>query len=304
MADNAALAAAEAYVMVAQAEEYATLLHKSRDTVAAHVKLAGDYVAQGMLVKSELLRAEVELARMDDLVTEADGRVRIANANLAFRLGAAGGSSWALAPCPTRAPSRRPSTAGSRRPPNAPTSARPGSSSRPGELEEKVKKAPLWPKVALVAKGELYGDKPFGSTGTSGSIMAVATWNVFQGGGGPRRRYRGARGRPRGPRGRRPVRRRRPARGPPGLRGSADGPGPARDGEEGARGRPARPSESRNDRFRAGVVRTLDLLDVTTARREAETRELVARADAHTAALRLAVKAGRRPETALNGETK
>src|SRR5512141_1132849 len=42
VADNAALAAAEAYVMVAQAEEYAALLHKSRDTVAAHVKLAGD----------------------------------------------------------------------------------------------------------------------------------------------------------------------------------------------------------------------------------------------------------------------
>ena len=57
------------------------------------------------------------------------------------------------------------------------------------------------------------------------------------------------------------------------------------------------------DRFRAGVVKTLDLLDVTTARREAETRELVARADAHTAALRLAVKAGRRPESVLNGGT-
>ena len=58
-----------------------------------------------------------------------------------------------------------------------------------------------------------------------------------------------------------------------------------------------------NDRFRAGVVKTLDLLDVTTARREAETRELVARAEAHTAALKLAVKAGRRPESVLNGGT-
>src|SRR5664280_3516409 len=59
VADNAALSAAEAYVMVAQAEEYAALLHKSRDTVAAYVKLAGDYVTQGMLVRSEFLRAEV-----------------------------------------------------------------------------------------------------------------------------------------------------------------------------------------------------------------------------------------------------
>jgi hypothetical protein len=43
----------------------------------------------------------------------------------------------------------------------------------------------------------------------------------------------------------------------------------------------------------------LDLLDAATARREAETRELVARAEANTAVLRLALVAGRRPEEAL-----
>jgi outer membrane protein TolC len=53
------------------------------------------------------------------------------------------------------------------------------------------------------------------------------------------------------------------------------------------------------ERFGAGVVRTIDLLDATTARREAETRELVARADANLAALRLAVAAGQAPESAL-----
>ena len=182
VADNAALAAAEAYVMVAQAEEYAALLHKSRDTVAAHVRLAGDFVAQGMLVRSELLRAEVELARMDDLVTEADGRVRVANANLAFRLGASGAASWELAPLPDPRPVASPvdvwlATAAER--------SDLGSARKllaAGELEEKVRKAPVWPKLALVARGELYGDKPFGSTGTSGSIMAVASWNVFAGG--------------------------------------------------------------------------------------------------------------------------
>jgi len=53
------------------------------------------------------------------------------------------------------------------------------------------------------------------------------------------------------------------------------------------------------ERFRQGVVKMIDLLDADTARREAETRELVARAEAHQALLRLAVKAGRDPETAL-----
>lgn len=302
VADNAALSAAEAYVMLAQAEEYASLLHKSRDTVAAHVKLAGDYVAQGMLVRSELLRAEVELARMDDLVTEADGRVRIANANLAFRLGAAGGSSWALAPLPDPRPVATPLDGWL-----ASAAARPDlSSSRKilaaGELEEKVKRAPLWPKIALVAKGELYGDKPFGSTGTSGSIMAVATWNVFSGGAD---RAAAVAAREDARAGREDV-----ARFAEGVRLEV------RQAYEEARTAEARHATAKRaleaareaerittDRFRAGVVKTLDLLDATTARREAETRELVARADAHTAALRLAVKAGHRPESALNGGT-
>ena len=69
-ADVAALAAAEAYVMVAQAEEFTSLLERARETVKAHVELARAYSAQGMLVRSELLRAEVELARVEDLLED------------------------------------------------------------------------------------------------------------------------------------------------------------------------------------------------------------------------------------------
>ncbi len=178
----AALAAAEAYVMVAQAEEYAALLKKARETVAAHVALARNYVEQGMLVRSELLRAEVELSRIDDLVEEADGRVRIANANLAFRLGAPGDATWALAPLADPLPLDGPvgpwlDTAASR-----PDLVSAQKLLAAGELEEKVRKAPYWPKLAFVARGELYGEHVFGSSGTNGALMAVATWNVFAGG--------------------------------------------------------------------------------------------------------------------------
>ncbi len=301
-ADNAALAAAEAYVMVAQAEAYAALLHKARETVAAHVKLAGDYVGQGMIVKSELLRAEVELAKTDDLLAEAEGRVRVANANLAFRLGADGGAAWTLAPLPDPRPVATPiegwlATAAGR---TDLASARKLLAA--GELEEKVKKAPFWPKLALVGKGELYGDKPFGSTGTSGSITAVATWNLFQGG-ADRAAVVAAREDARA--GREDV-----ARFAEGVRLEV------RKAFEEAKTAEARHATAQkalaaaregeritNERFRSGVVKTLDLLDATTSRREAETRELVARAEAHAAALSLAVKAGRRPETALDGGT-
>ena len=54
------------------------------------------------------------------------------------------------------------------------------------------------------------------------------------------------------------------------------------------------------ERFRAGVVKTTDVLDAATARREAEMRELVARADAWLAHLRLELTAGERPEAILS----
>ena len=302
-ADNAALLAAEAYVKVAQAEEYAALLSKARETVAAHVKLAGDYVAQGMLVRSELLRAEVELAKTDDLLTEAEGHARVANANLSFRLGAPGGQSWDLAPLPDPKAVETPVDGWLATAADRPDLASAQKLLAAGELEEKVKKAPFWPKVAVVARGELYGDKPFGSTGTSGSIMAVATWNLFQGGAD---RAAAVAAREEARAGREDV-----AHFGEGVRLEV------RQSYEEAKTAEARHATAKKalaaareaeritqERFQAGVVKTLDLLDATTARREAETRELVARADARTAALRLAVKAGRRPETVLNGDTK
>ena len=296
--NTAALSAAEAYVMVAQAEEYAALLKKARATVAAHVALARNYVEQGMLVRSELLRAEVELARVDDLLTEADGRVRVANANLAFRLGAPGGEAWQLAPLPEPRPVDGPvdvwlDTAVSR-----PDLASAQKLLAAGELEEKVRKAPIWPKLAFVARGELYGEHAFGSSGTSGSLLAVATWNVFAGG-SDRAAAIAAREEARA--GREDV-----ARFADGVRLEV------RQAFEEARTACARSETARkalaaareneritDERFRSGVVKMLDLVDATTARREAETRELVARAEAHAATLRLAVKAGRRPESVL-----
>ncbi len=87
-ADSAALAAAEAYIRLAQVRENLVLLERSLETVDAHVNIARAYVDQGMLVRSELLMAEVEWSRIQDLLQQAQGQAKVAEANLSFRLGA------------------------------------------------------------------------------------------------------------------------------------------------------------------------------------------------------------------------
>jgi outer membrane protein TolC len=167
-----------------------------------------------------------------------------------------------------------------------------------GALETKVRSAAWLPKLAVVGRYDLYGTRLFGSTGTNGSLMAVATINVFQGG-ADRAALAAARA---------------------DLRAGQEDVARFEEGvalevrqsfEEAATSRArhatalkaldsARETERiTNERFRSGVVKTLDVLDAATARREAETRELVSRAEAQAAVLKLAVKGGRTPESAL-----
>lgn len=297
-ANQAALAAAEAYVTVEQAREYVALLERARDTVKAHVELARAYAEQGMIVRSEVLRAEVELAHLDDLVEEAQGRARVAEANLAFRLGADQGTVWELDPLPRPAPLAEGlagwlASASSRKDLEA---ARQGL--RAGELEASVRRAAFLPKVGLVGRSDWVDDTLFGSHGKSSSIMAVATLNVFAGG-SDRAAVAAARWEAKA--GVEDV-----ARFEEGVRlqvrQAFEEATTARQRQETAMQALAAAREAERiteERFKTGVVKMIDLLDATTARREAETRELVARADATAAALRLAVLAGRSPESAL-----
>ena len=295
---QAALAAAEAFVMLDQAREFTELLERARETVEAHVGLARAYVEQGMLVRSELLRAEVELARVDDLLQEARGRTRVASANLAFRIGADQATAFdpqPLAPPPALGEGLDGflATAGAR---GDLAAAR--LLLRAGELEERVKRAAFLPKVGLLARGDLVDDTLFGSHGESTAIMARASINLFAGG-SDKAALAAARWEARA--GQEDV-----ARFAEGVslevRQAYEEAATARARHATATRALAAAREAEritSERFRSGVVKTLDVLDAATARREAETRELVARVEAHAATLRLAVKAGRAPETVL-----
>jgi outer membrane protein len=302
-ADAAALAAAEAYVTLAEARESVALLETSRQTLAHHVELARAYVQQGMIVRSELLRAEVELARVEDLLAEARGGARVAEASLAFRLGADLASSWTLEPLPALPAETPPlaewlAAAGSRADLEA---AR--RTLAAGELEEKVRRAALFPRVGFTVRHDLYDDVPFGAHGDSTTVMAMAGIDLWNGG---RHRAAAAAAKAEAEAGRRDVERMER-----GIRLEVQQAWEelqtalARRQTAGQSLDAAREAERIvEQRFRQGVAKTLDVIDATTARREAETRELVARAQAHLAAFRLAFKAGKAPESALQGESR
>jgi len=300
--DQAAVAAAEAWIRLAQAREAAALLEKSRETVAAHVELARAYSAQGMLVRSDLLRAEVELARLDDLLAEAHGNARIAESNLAFRLGEPIDTRYALetlAEPPPIAQQRDGWLASSE------TRSDLGAARKllaAGDLEAKAVKGGLFPRIGLVARHDLVDDVLFGNHGDSTTIAALASFDIYDGG---RRRAAMAAARADAEAGRADV-----ERFSAGVeletKQAFEAATVALERRRTAAAALAAAAETVRiveDRFRAGVVKSIDLLDAATAQREAEMRELVARADAWLTHLHLALAAGLEPETILRSST-
>jgi outer membrane protein len=297
-ANHAALAAAEAYIQLAQAGEHVKLLERSLGTVEAHVELARAYSAQGMLVRSELLRAEVEQARIQDMLTQARGMAEVAAASLSFRLAELPDTEWELQPLPIPESIDRDISAwidSSRERADLRAARR---MLEAGRLESKAVRSRLMPKLGLVARHDLVDETPFGADANATSIMAVGSIELWRGG-THRSEAQAAEA--------------EVAAGERELAQFVEAVAlQVRDAfvqATSALDRHATAVKAREaaleteritgERFAQGVVKTIDVLDASTALREAEMRELVARADAHLARFRLAVASGHRPEDAL-----
>lgn len=175
--------AASAWVSLASAREQLEVLQKARDTTARHVEMARQFAAQGMIVEAEVLKAEVYLAQVDEMVIRADTGARLAEAALNFRLGVPQTTARQLAPTPPPAAvtgdvgawiddaiERRADLGAARHKLEA------------GRLEETVARAGYLPQVAVVGRYDLYDDTLFGTNGDSATVMAVARINLFKGG--------------------------------------------------------------------------------------------------------------------------
>lgn len=300
--DQAAVAAAEAWIRLAQAREARALFEKSRETVAAHVELARTYSAQGMLVRSDLLRAEVELARLDDLLAEARGNVRIAESNLAFRLGEPLDTRYSLEPLADPPPIAQEGAGWLASAESRSDLAAARKLLEAGDLEAKALKGGLFPRIGLVARHDLVDDQLFGNNGDSTTIAALASFDLYDGG---KRRAAMAAARADAEAGRADV-----ERFTAGIeletKQAFEAASVALERRRTAAAALAAAEETVRiveDRFRAGVIQSIDLLDAATARREAEMRELVARAEAWLTHLHLALAAGLEPESVLRTAT-
>jgi outer membrane protein TolC len=281
-----------AYVNLAKAREHAALLEKARSTTAEHVRLAEQYAAQGVILEADVLQAKVYLSQMDDLLTQASNGARLAQAALNFQLGADQTLPRDLSPLPPATPvvgdldswisaslEDRDDLAAARLKLEA------------GRLEEKATRPGYFPEVAVLGHYDLYDDQIFGANGRSGSVMAVAKIDLF--GGGSNNAARAAA-------------RHETAGFEADIRRFEEGVrlevrqawqdlAAARTRHITARNALAAAEESlrvRESRFKQGLDKMTDLLDVETALREAEMRELIARYDVALNTDRLRFSAG------------
>ncbi|MCU0233740.1 MAG: TolC family protein [Thermoanaerobaculales bacterium] len=282
-----------AYIDLAKAREHVALLEKARSTTAEHLRIAEQYAAQGMILEAEVLRARVFLAELDEYLSQAASGARLAQAALNFHMGAEQATPRSLAALPPQpelvgdaaswiaaALEERSDLAAAHLKLEA------------GRLEETASRPGYVPKVAVVGHYDLYDDSIFGSNGRSGSVMAVASIDLWGGGAGTADRA---------------AARHETAAFEADLRRFEEGVrleveqawqelATARTRHATAMAALDAAREGlrvRESRFSQGLDRMIDLLDAETALREAETRELVARFDVVLGSHRLKFVAGK-----------
>ncbi len=282
-----------AYTNLAKAREYLDLLRKARETTARHVELAEKYAAEGFIVDAEVLKAKVYLAHMDELVEQAENGARLAEAALNFQMGADQTTHRELDRIPpppavngdldlwiADALVQRRDLESARRQLEA------------GRLEEKVATSGYLPEVGVMARYEWYDRVAFGNNNRSGSVMAVAKINLLRGGSDKAARA---------------AARYQTASFESDIHRFEEGvrlqvqqawqdlmTSRARHTTATAALESARESlRVREERFKQGLDKMIDLLDAETQLREAQVRELVARYDIALATYRLYFNSGK-----------
>lgn len=174
---------ATAYTNALKAAEHLEVVRRARETTAAHVALAEKFAAEGFIIEADVLTAQVHLAEMDEMLAESESSADLSQSALGFSMGVDQSSRHDLHALPQISHTTQPMAAwidqglanrhdleAHRRQLDA------------GRLEEKAVSTGFKPEIAVKGQYELYDDQLFGSNGHSGSVMAFAKINLFNGG--------------------------------------------------------------------------------------------------------------------------
>lgn len=183
----------EAYSGAVLAESYRRVAGEALETSRAHVTLVRDMVETGMVVRSDLLQAEVRELEAKDMLIRAESQVSVARAGLNMAMGRPLGT-------PATLPESIDVPTLTERDLDALTAeaieARPdlkAAVARAGAAEKMVQvaKAGFYPEIGVGGSYEANAEDFIGADGTNWTIMGTISWDVL-GGFGTRPRVRRA----------------------------------------------------------------------------------------------------------------
>jgi len=291
-----ALYAAETYEGALLASAYAELAVRARETTARHAASARDFYDAGMIVESDLLQAQVHLAKMDEQVITAANAAQTARAGLNRVLGIDGGSVFTLEDTGQPADTSLPALAeaierGLRERQDLAAQRAQAEAAR---QETRAAFGGFLPEVGASASWVAHDDKLFGGHGQSTTLAMQLRWNIWDWGqthaGVQRSRasHRAAQERTRAAEQKAEFE----------IRSARHSVEEALARMEAARRGVASAERALailEDRFAQGVARMTELLDAETAAHDARVRELNVRFDLSRAVRALLYAMGQNP---------
>ncbi len=173
----------QAYFGLQLAQEKLAVVQQARHTAAAHLKIAQTRFKAGTVVRSDVLSAEVHLAKLTQEEMTAASQVKIARSALGTVVGLAEAGQRPLAPAP-REPAPLPprlddlrQTAQEKRPDLKQLEL----AARVAQQESSKARLNYLPRLHVVAEYDVDQRRLFGSSADSYTVMALLNFNLFNG---------------------------------------------------------------------------------------------------------------------------
>lgn len=172
----------KAYYGLLLAKEYHKVALQSQETSQANVKLAEARFRAGAVLQSDLLRARVQLAEVQEMLTRSENNIKLASANLAFSMGVPQGTGYEIEGTLTAQPMPidvNAAVAGAAE--KRPDLISMGLNRQNAEKSVSQARTEYLPNLNLMAQMDWNSDQLAGGSAKSWAVMAVLQWNLFDG---------------------------------------------------------------------------------------------------------------------------